>query len=198
MKAMVRAKLIAILVAEWCLVLVLSACLPESIHPLSDPAQAKVDARLVGLWSARKDNEDALLHFIPRPDGWTEIVMVSYRNDREAGEWSVFRMFPSRIDGRDYMNVQFIAEAAERSKSKRFLLARYHLSQDDALTIWSMSGPSAVFAIKAGLKGSVRKGQFGDDILIEAKPAELAEYLRRSDIEELFDNSVGPFRRIGF
>ncbi len=198
MKIMVKTKPIAILETGWCLALILSACVPESVHPLSDPAQAKVDVRLVGLWSARKDDEDALLHFIPRSDGWTEIVMVSYRNGREAGEWSVFRMFPSRIDGRDYMNVRFIAEAAERAKSKRFFLARYQLSQDGALTFWSMSGPAADSAIKAGLKGSVRKGQFGDDILIEAKPAELVEFLRRSDIDELFDNKVGPFRRIGF
>ena len=68
MKIMVIAKPIAILVAGWCLAPIVSACMPESVHPLSDPAQANVDARLVGLWSARKDNEDALLHFIPRSD----------------------------------------------------------------------------------------------------------------------------------
>ena len=84
MKFMVNAKPIAILVAGWCLALILSACVPESVHPLSDPTQAKVDVRLVGLWSARMDKEDAFLHFIPRSDGWTEIVMVSYRNGREA------------------------------------------------------------------------------------------------------------------
>ena len=191
-------KNITILVAGWGLALILSACLPESVHPLSDPAQAKVDARLVGLWSARMDDEDAFLHFIPGSDGWTEIVMVSYRNGREAGEWSAFRMFPSRIDGRDYMNVRVVAEAAERSESKLFVLARYHLSQDGALTIWSMSGLAGRSAIKAGLEGSVRKSAFGDDILIEAKSAELVEFLRRSDIEELFDNMIGPFRRIEF
>ena len=198
MKVMVKAKPIATLVAGWCLTLILSACVPESVHPLSDPAQAKVDVRLVGLWSARKDNEDAFLHFIPRSDGWTEIVMVSYRNGREAGEWSAFRMFPSRIDGRDYMNVRFIAETAERAESKRFVLARYHLSRDDVLSIWSMSGPAGRSAIEAGLEGSIRKSAFGDDILIEAKSEDLAEFLRGSDIEELFDNMVGPFRRIGF
>ena len=198
MKVMVKAKPIATLVAGWCLTLILSACVPESVHPLSDPAQAKVDVRLVGLWSARKDNEDAFLHFIPRSDGWTEIVMVSYRNGREAGDWSVFRMFPSRIDGRDYMNVRFIAETAERAESKRFVLARYHLSRDDVLSIWSMSGPAGRSAIEAGLEGSIRKSAFGDDILIEAKSEDLAEFLRGSDIEELFDNMVGPFRRIGF
>lgn len=195
---MAKTKPIASLVARCCLALILSACVPESVHPLSDPEQAKVDARLVGLWSARMDGEDAFLHFIPRSDGWTEIVMVSYRNDREAGEWLVFRMFASRIDGRDYMNVRFIAEAGEKSASKRFFLARYQLSQDDALTIWSMSEPAVESAIKAGLKGSVKKGQFDDDIVIEAEAAELAEFLRRGNIEALFGNKIGPFRRIGF
>ncbi|MEE8516848.1 MAG: hypothetical protein V3T02_09450, partial [Alphaproteobacteria bacterium] len=75
--------------AEWGLVLALAACVPETVHPLADPAQAKVDSRLIGLWSARIDNEDVFLHFIPRSDGWTEIVTVSYRNNREAGDWSV-------------------------------------------------------------------------------------------------------------
>lgn len=198
MRLMVKAKPIAILVAGWSLAVILSACVPESVHPLSDPAQAKVDLRLVGLWSARMDDEDAFLHFIPGSDGWTEIVMVSYRNGREAGAWSAFRMFPSRIDGRDYMNVRFVAEAAERSESKLFLLARYQLSQDDALTIWSISGPAGRSAIEAGLEGSVRKSAFGDDILIEAKSEDLAEFMRRSNVEELFGNKIGPFRRIGF
>lgn len=193
-----KANPIAALVAGWCAALILSACVPESVHPLSDPTQAKVDVRLVGLWSARKDDGDSFLHFIPRSDGWTDIVMVSYRDGRAAGDWSVFRMFPSRIDGRDYMNVRFVAEAAERAESKHFVLARYHLSRDDVLTIWSMSGPAGRSAIEAGLEGSIRKSAFGDDVLIEAKSEDLVEFLRRGNIEELFDNTVGPFRRIGF
>lgn len=197
MNTMIKAKPIAKLVAGWCLALILTACIPESVHPLSDSAQAKVDVRLVGLWSARIDNEDAFLHFIPRSDGWTEIVMVSYRRGREAGEWFVLRMFPSRIDGRVYMNLHFIAEAAERVASKRFLLARYHLARDGALTVWSMSGSASLSAIEAGLKGSVGRSPLGDNILIEANPAELVKFLRRSDIEKLFDNRIGPFRRVG-
>lgn len=122
--------------------------------------------------------------------------MVSYRNNRAAGEWSVFRMFPSRLDGRDYMNARFVAEAAELATSKRFVLVRYHLSRDGALTIWSMSEQAAQSAIKAGLKGSVGKGAFGRDTLIEAKTSDLVAFLRRSDVEKLFDNKIGPFRRI--
>lgn len=195
---MAKTKSITGLLSVLFLALVLAGCVPESVHPLSDPAQAKVDSRLIGLWSARIDNEDAILHFVPRSDGWTEIVMVTYRNQREDGEWSVFRMFPSRIGGKNYMNVRFIAEAAERAPSKRFHLARYRLSQDGALTVWSMSAPAGRSAIKAGLKGSIRKARFGDDIVIEAKPAELAEFLRGTDTEKLFSNRIGPFRRIRF
>lgn len=197
-KIMAKSKRIALLAARWCVALVLSACVPEFVHPLSDPALATVDARLTGLWSAHIDDEDAFLHFIPRSDGWMEIVMVSYRNNREAGAWSVFRMFPSHLDGRDYMNVRFVAEAVEIATSKHFVLTRYHLSQDDALTIWSMTEQSAHAAIRAGLKGSVREGRFGNDILIEGKGPELAAFLHSRDVEKLFDNKAGPFRRIQF
>jgi len=195
---MTKAKPIATVVAGWCLAFLVSACVPESLHPLSDPARAKVDARLVGLWASQKDNGDVLLHFIPRSDGWMEIVMVSYRNGRTAGRWSVFRMFPSHIDGRDYMNLRFVAEATELATSKRFTLIRYRLSRDGALTAWSMSEAATRSAIKAGLKGSVGEGRFGDDVLIEAKGAELAALLRRGNVEKLFDNKAGPFRRIQF
>lgn len=182
--------------AGWGLVLILAACVPETVHPLSDPAQAKVDSRLAGPWSARIDNEDVFLHFIPRSDGWTEIVSVSYRNNREAGDWLVFRMFPTRIDSRDYMNVRFIAEAEERSKSKRFYLARYRLGQDGALTLWSMGGKPAIAAIKGGLRGTVKKGSFVDEIIVKANTAELVEYLRRTDVENLFGRKIGVFRRV--
>lgn len=181
--------------AAWSLVLILAACVPETVHPLSDPAQAKADSRLAGLWSIRIENEDMFLHFIPRSDGWTEIVSVSYRNNREAGDWTVFRMFPTRIDGRDYMNVRFIAEAEERSKSKRFYLARYQLAQDGALTLWSMGRKPAIAAIKAGLRGTVKKGSFVDEVIVKANTAALVEYLHRADVENLFGHKIGVFRR---
>jgi hypothetical protein len=182
--------------AAWGLVLALAACVPETVHPLADPAQAKADSRLAGLWLTRIDNEEMFLHFIPRSDGWTEIVSVSYRNDHEGGEWTVFRMFPSRIDGRDYMNVRFIAEAEERSTSKRFYLARYQLDQDGALTLWSMKRKPAIAAIEGGLPGSVKKGRFVDEIIIKANTAELVEYLRQADVKALFGHKIAVFRRV--
>ncbi len=182
--------------AVWGLVLILAACVPESIHPLADPAQAKADSRLAGLWSIRVDNEDMFLHFIPRSDGWTEIVSVSHSKNNESGEWTVFRMFPTRIDGRDYMNVRFIAEAKEISTSKRFYLARYQLSQDGALTMWSMKRKPAIAAIKGGLRGSVKKGAFVDEVILKANTAELVEFLHRADVETLFGHKIGVFRRV--
>ncbi len=176
--------------------LLLAACVPRSMHPLSDPELARVDTRLVGLWSARIEEDDVYLHFVPRADGWTEVVSVSYNTDRAGGDWLVFRMVATRIDGRDFMSLKFIAEANERAHSEFFHLARYRLSRDGELTIWTMPQEAAAKAIQAGLAGKIRKGRFGDDVLLTATTTDLASYLSRAGDGSLFSNRLAVFRRV--
>lgn len=184
------------MLARLSLVLFLGACVPESVHPLSDPERAKVDTRLTGLWSAIQDEEEVFLHFVPRRDGWTEVVAISYRDDRSAGDWMVFRMFPSKIDNKNYMNLLFIAEPDKWENSKRFLMARYSISPVDVLSVWVMKSKSAARAVEAGLPGRVKKGRYTDDVVITASPAEWQAFMRKVGNEELFSELFGSFKRM--
>lgn len=174
----------------------LAACMPQAKYPLSDASQASVDTRLVGLWSSRFGDEDVFAHVLPRDDGLTDIVSVSYRRGDTAGDWIVFRMFPTHIGGRDYMNLRLVANADDDDLPQRYFLFRYSFSSDGALTVWGVPNEAAAAAIGKGLRGTVNEGQWDDEIVIEASSEELAAYLLTADADDLFDGRIGVFRRV--
>ena len=61
------------------LLILAGGCVPESENPLSDPAAAKADPRLSGHWIGRLGDADtdSHLHFVPRPGGMTEVLLVA-------------------------------------------------------------------------------------------------------------------------
>ena len=135
-------------------------------------------------------------HVLPRDDDLTDIVSVAYRRDDTAGDWIVFRMFPTQIGGRDYMNLRLVANADDDDLPQRYFLFRYSLSSDSALTVWGVSNESAAAAIGKGLRGTVNEGQWDGEIVIEASSEELAAYLLNTDADDLFDGRIGVFRRV--
>ena len=176
------------------LLLVLGACVPEAIHPLSDVADAKVDQRLAGPWFAHIDGEDVHAHFVPQSDGWTAIVTVSYRKSGDNGDWMVFRMVPARIGNGDYMSVQFVAQDGEPEPQKTYFPIHYRLSAEGVLGVWRMSDETAMAAIEGGLPGSVKKGRWTNTTVVTATTAQWAAFLKDADPEQLFPVKIGGFR----
>jgi hypothetical protein len=178
------------------LVLVLGACVPETVHPLSDVEEAKADQRLAGPWFAHIDGEDVHAQVIPQADGWTAIVTVYYRKSGESGNWMVFRMVPARVDGNDYMSVQFVAPEDEGEKQTTYDPLRYRLAPDGVVKVWRMSDARAMVAIEGGLPGSIKKLSWTNRILVTATTAQWAAFLRNSDPDQLFPAKIGSFRRL--
>jgi len=177
------------------LLLMLGACVPEAVHPLSDVEDAKPDPRLTGPWFAHIDGEDVHIHFVPQSDGWTAIVTVSYRKPGDSGEWMVFRMVPARIGDGDYMSAQFVAQNGEPEKQTTYFPLRYRLSADGSLRVWRMSDETAMAAIEGGLPGSVTKGKWTNTIMVTATTAQWAAFLKTADPDRLFPVEIGGFRR---
>jgi hypothetical protein len=162
-----------------CAALLWASCGPPgSVHPLSDPASARPDDRLIGVWDlvepreADDEEEEASLRFTALQDGMTEI--------RDSDEELRLRMFPTELHGRSYMNLQDVREPGP------WLIARYELGEDGALAIWLMNDEAVRGAIERGeLKGEIPE-RSSQSALITAEPDELAEFLRAADPGTLY------------
>ena len=151
----------------------LGACPPISMNPLSDPKTAAIDDRLVGRWSATKEEQASIVDFVRQEDGMTDVLIVESHGNKAGdidlgngdvgyyggkGEWYAFRMFPSRIAGHAFMNLRLIApEESQGDFRGGYLLVRYEITEKDELKVWLLDYRKAEAAIKSGLAGDVKE-----------------------------------------
>jgi len=180
----------------------LAACIPESRHPLSPVEQARADTRLAGLWSGRliESELDVLVQFVPRGSGMTDILLiadVSPDNTADAG-WSAYRMFPSRLGGRDFMNIRLLSNDGKPAgeEGENYLLCRYRFEADGRLGVWRLSQEAAKSAVENGkLAGEIREG-LTTDVVLTAPGADLADFFAGDAGESYFATPVGSFTRV--
>jgi len=168
---------------------------PESQNPLSDPAQAKPDARLTGLWSGEVENSPATLQFFPKQGPFLDVVLTG--NDGEKGaSVLVFDAFPTLLNGKTYLNLRAKSFRGLYSESfeigAAYLFVRYDIAKDGSLTLLPMDDEPVKVAVAAGkLKGTVKE----NSVKLTASTKELAEYVRTADPERLF-KKLATFRKL--
>ena len=183
-------KTLSLLFSLVCL-LGLAGCLPVSQNPLSAPEEAAADSHLPGVWYGKSGEDEIFLHFVPGQAAEMQIVEVDHEKKGEA-HTTLYSMFPTVIGGQHYLNVR-------EGKNKPYYLARYHLSDAGALTIWLMSEKAAAKAINSRkLKGQVvEKQQSSDrDVTLSDTTEHLAAFVRKSDPQVLFDQKFGTFKKV--
>src|SRR6185436_1221887 len=78
---------------------------PRSDNPLSDPAQAKIDAKLVGSWKGSKDGEAVFFHVMEKPNGFFDAVLVGQDKGKGAAVIT-FEGFSTELGGKRYLNLR--------------------------------------------------------------------------------------------
>ncbi|MBI3409023.1 MAG: hypothetical protein HY040_11805 [Planctomycetes bacterium] len=144
-----------------------TSCVVESSHPLSDPAEAKPDARLAGQW---RDPEKARSDmYVGRPklaaEGLPAGVMIAHTIttfvDNEV-DHTAQAFFVTKIGNEHYLNLFDPKHCLEGSKwdgekPSPFLLVKYVVA-DDRLTVWTMDLDATAKAVEDGkLKGTVQR-----------------------------------------
>lgn len=193
-----RFRLAGALVGALIVLVALAGCLPEAVHPLSDPDQASRDQRLLGLWSATIEDGTLFAHFLSEGGSVMEIMTVSYEDDGD-GEWLAFSMFASRVGDDWYMNVKPLAESGEAfdQAEQNYYLSRYEITGDGRLTVWTMTEGAVIEDIRAGkVGGVVEEGGWVTTIRITEGTEGLTSYVRGSDPARLFGERLGEFRRV--
>lgn len=168
----------------------LTGC-PESIHPISDAAQAAPDPALYGVWHGRFDGDEMYLHVGPAERGMTRAVMVEHKAKDGSIKVERYVAFPTQLGKLAMLNVKAVDDP---DRDRGYSLFRYQVEKKK-LTLWMTSYAAVREDIKAGkLAGKAEDKPYGDTV-ITAPGGELAKYLQDSDPKRLFDRPL-VFRRI--
>lgn len=174
--------------------LILTACVPESENPISDPAKATVDKRLLGVWAGKMsgEKEDQYIHFVEAENSITEVVLVSHQKKRGPGV-SFYKMYPTTIGKNQYMNVKSSVpddlkspEQVKKLESHGYFFTRYRISEKGILKIWIMMDEEVSEAVKNGqLKGKIAKGD--GDVTITDTRENIIKFIEADHKKDIFE-----------
>lgn len=187
------------IIAVSMLMLLLVSCFPESENPLSDPHDFAADSRLEGIWHGRSllsSQGIDYLHFVPRGESLMDLDLVVYRYEGKPGDplgWGRYRVFWTRIEGTQYLNVRGIAAGSVRhgvgkNEQSSYFIFKYEITEDENLTIWAMSEEVLTRDIKEGKVAGAGCCSITDSSV------NLQDYIRHSG--DLFSVRFGVYRRI--
>jgi hypothetical protein len=155
---------------------------PEFQNPLSDPASAKADARLEGVWISIGDKEENTLTF-KTVDAATMHLAVSGNPPDE------FTMFPTTLDGRTYMNLK--AASPTQEVGRNYLIVLYEFTADGRLQLRLLRSEAFQQAIEQGKLHGTLSGSGNDkEVLVTESTDKLAEFIRSGDPAQLFDEPL--------
>src|SRR5688572_26056395 len=78
---------------------------PASDHPLSDPAVAKVDSKLVGMWRGQKDGDVVFLHVTGKEKGLLDLTLLG-TDTKKGSVVLTFEGFVTELGGKKYLNLR--------------------------------------------------------------------------------------------
>jgi hypothetical protein len=176
--------------------LLLSACIPESKYPLPAPADGKGDDRLIGRWVSVEEDEKGYAD-IGRVDGGYYHVLIKDGPD-DADAETEMDIVTTLIGGQWYMTIIGGEQTEDAgAKEPRYLIARYVLTAQGELTIQLMSSEAVAEDVRAGrVAGEVKPGEHRDDVLLTAESEALAAYIAAADPDRIFSGVLlAPMRR---
>lgn len=199
---------VAVAAAAFSLVVIAGCEPPLSVNPLSDPASAKADPRLKGVFVANLDGGEAWLHFNPRSAGPVVDVVLIGHDDQQGAMVLHYEGFATQIGSASYLNLR--AKKFDDILDQRYtlapmyLFAKYEIAKDGALTLSVMDDEPATKAIrKKEIDGKVSEGGAlsdekivtGHGTILTADSAKLSAWVSKSTDLELFD-VLGVFRKV--
>ena len=159
---------------------------PESVHPLSDPSQAKPDLRLVGKWVGVEQGAESRenLIFESVDEHWMRVRILD-EGEREKP----IPTFVTELDGKTYLNLEDDSDDPN-SPGKGYLIVHYELAADGTMRVGLMDEKFIGRCITEGrLQGTIRGEGDSRSVRITESTERLVEFVRNTPAEELFSYS---------
>lgn len=166
-----------------------SGCAPMSVHPLSDPATAEIDQRLIGVWYPQDTEEGhGYVHFVESKDkGWLDVVIIDYKKSGGVGI-ETLQMFTTKLGQHHFMNIidRPLTEVGKKNEDEKYNLIFYEFLEGN-LSFRFMTPELVAQSIERGeLKGRMNKEKWTKGVTITDTTDNLARYILHSDIDKLF------------
>jgi hypothetical protein len=179
-----------------------SSCDPVLLqHPLSDPAQAKPDPRLLGIWAGYLADGQSTLHVIARAEGQIDLVEVS-AGSGDRPPTLAFQGFTTSAGGRTYLNLrQKVWTDPMNDKftlSPWVVLLRVDLDAGGALTLSYLPNEGAEKAVAAGKLHAEKPAKqvfTGSDLVLTDPPAKVLAFLEQPEVQAAF-KSTGTYHKV--
>jgi hypothetical protein len=172
--------------AVLCGVILIASCgPPRSDNPLSDPAKAKIDPKLVGRWSGVKDKEPVFFQVSEKANGLFDAVMVA-QDEKKGAVVLTFEGFSTELGGKRYLNLKPKVAKDDYGENwdvkPHYLFVLYSVA-NGALSLSLMDED----LMKAAVAGGKLKGRLdGDDLFLTEETPKLAEFVSKADSAKLF------------
>jgi hypothetical protein len=178
--------------------LALSACIPDSINPLGDPARATPDSRLVGRWTGTMNEQRAALA-VTAGEGTALRFRVETTDQEGKTEWVVLDGLPAVAKKQTYMNVKFREEENKvyDPATENYYILRYAVSKDGlGLDVWAMAEAMVVDAIAGGrINGMADPAGAVRNVHITDSTVAVRDFVENSNPERVFGEKFASFRR---
>lgn len=190
----------------------LTACFPETLHPLSSPEDSIVDRDLIGMWYGGPEDEpsdQAYYAFLSVED--TDIDVVGLNFDDDGDEWIRLRLHTTDIEGAYFMSFTFEDESGDDEDEgdgegvepdedvgdKLFFLCRYEFTEDRKLKIYLLNEETLKDILKSMWQGEGPPLDWIDNSGTVIAPTEvLRRAVKGADLDLLFDDVIGVYERI--
>ena len=145
----------------------------ESAAELSDREQ------LEGSWACR----GAVVQLRFRDDGTGVFAAIDWEGDTFVLEQHELMVVTA--DHRHYFSVRVFEDGAWH---ETYYLVEYRITDDGDLVVWEPIVKAFSDAVESGrLEGSVRRGEYSNDVVLSGDPQAILAFLTQQDPEELFD-----------
>jgi len=188
------------------LALLLLAGCDGSKTPVSNPEDAKPDARLAGVWRFRGEDGQVSYHHIGQaseklPAATLRVVSITHKEGRVEPP-SEALMFPTSLGGNTYLNVirgkEEQAKALEEKGWKAvdsYFICKYQVD-GDKLLIWFMDRDAKKRAIETGrIKGVIEKRKFATTVKFTDTTENLARFVAQES-DSLFSKEPIRLERV--
>lgn len=161
----------------------LSGCIVTTKTWLSERADAKADDRLLGVWHVPVENEKFNLVFISKSkEGGMEMLTLELNerrgDDPQTADWDTAVLWPTRIAGRDYLNVEI--DGGQH-------IVAYNVTAADTFEFGLMNLKLFHAAVKAGrLKGELKSSLGGTSVTLTDSAENITAFIRDNGGHDLF------------
>lgn len=176
----------------------LSACLPDTINPLGDPATAAPETEILGQWIGTLDGTPTKLD-VAAEDGAMLRFRLEPTAEGEKDEWVVLKGFPATAGDNKYVNVKFFEEKDKvyDPNEENYYIFRYEVGGDGKLTVWAMAEQPVVNAIVDGfVNGAADPSSEGRIIHITDSTVVVRQFVEISNTGRLFAIKYATFQRV--